>query len=237
MAGPSAFPGGPAYPGRVSAPTADGGTPSVLRIGLTGGIAAGKSVVAARLSALGAAVVDHDLLAREVVAPRSAGLAAVVEEFGPQVLGPLGELDRPALGRVVFADPTARARLNAILHPRIAELARGLEAEARRRGALVVVHDIPLLVETGQAGHFDELVVVDAPAEVRVRRLVEGRGMGEADAWARLAAQADDEERLAVADVVLDGSGPVRDLEDQVDALWRRWTSAPRTTATGDPDR
>lgn len=197
-----------------------------LRVGLTGGIAAGKSVVAARLAALGAAVVDHDALAREVVAPGSAGLAAVVEEFGPGVVGPLGELDRAALGRVVFADAAARERLNALLHPRIAGLAREREAVARDDGALVVVHDVPLLVETGQAGHFDELVVVDAPAELRVRRLVEGRGMGEADAWARVAAQADDEERVAVADVVLDGSGTVAGLERQVDALWRRWTSA-----------
>lgn len=193
------------------------------RVGLTGGIAAGKSVVAARLARLGAAVVDHDVLAREVVAPGSPGLAAVVLAFGDEVLAADGSLDRPALGRVVFADAAARERLNAVVHPLVREAARHEEAQAATSGARVVVHDVPLLVETGQAGHFDELVVVDAPAALRVERLVEGRGMREDEAWARLAAQADDEARLEAADVVLDGSGALADLEAQVDRLWQRW--------------
>lgn len=201
-------------------------TSGVLRVGLTGGIAAGKSVVARRLATLGAGVVDHDVLAREVVAPRSVGLARVAEAFGPDVVGPLGELDRAALARLVFADDAARERLNAVLHPLIRELAHEREAEARAAGHAVVVHDVPLLVETGQAGRFDVLVVVDAPAEVRVGRLVAERGMTEAQAWARLAAQADDEERLAAADVVLDGSGDVAALEAQVDELWARWAGS-----------
>lgn len=197
---------------------------SPRRIGLTGGIAAGKSTVSARLSRLGAAVIDHDVLAREVVAPGSPGLAAVVEAFGEEALTVLGSLDRSALGRIVFADPKARAILNGIVHPRVMRAATEREAAARAEGHDVVVHDIPLLVETGQGGHFDELVVVDAPAELRVRRLMEDRGMSATDAWRRLAAQADDEARLEAADVVLDGSGSVADLHAQVDALWERWT-------------
>lgn len=194
------------------------------RVGLTGGIAAGKSTVLLRLRQLGAAVIDHDVLAREVVEAGSPGLAAVVEAFGPQVLTALGTLDRSALGRIVFMDPRARATLNRIVHPLVKEAAAALEADAIAEGNVVVVHDIPLLVETGQAGHFDELVVVDAPADQRVRRLVEGRGMSAEDAWTRLAAQADDEARLEAADVVLDGSGSVDGLRAQVDALWDRWT-------------
>ena len=193
------------------------------RIGLTGGIAAGKSVVSARLTEMGAVVIDHDALAREVVGPGSPGLAAVVEAFGAEVLTVLGTLDRSALGRIVFTDPKARAVLNGIVHPLVKRAAAEREAAAREHQE-VVVHDIPLLVETGQAGHFDELVVVDAPAELRVRRLMDERGMTATEAWRRLAAQADDEARLEVADVVLDGSGTVPELRAQVDALWARWT-------------
>ena len=191
---------------------------------MTGGIAAGKSVVAARLAELGAVVIDHDVLAREVVGPGSPGLSAVVEAFGTGVLTALGTLDRSALGRIVFSDPSARAVLNGIVHPLVMRAAAEREAAAREHHD-VVVHDIPLLVETGQAGHFDELVVVDAPAELRVQRLVAGRGMPATEAWRRLAAQADDEARLEVADVVLDGSGTVPELNAQVDALWARWTA------------
>ena len=208
---------------------------AVHRVGLTGGIAAGKSTVAARLRRLGAALIDHDVLAREVVAPGSPGLEAVAEAFGPQVVTVLGQLDRAALGATVFADPAARERLNAIVHPLVTEAAREREAAAVADGITVVVHDIPLLVETGQAGHFDELVVVDAPPELRVRRLVESRGLTETQAWDRLAAQADDEARIAVADVVLDGSGSVAELEDQVDALWTVW--AGRRPPIAEPDR
>lgn len=204
-----------------------------LRVGLTGGIAAGKSAAARRLAQLGAAVIDHDVLARAVVAVGTPGLAAVVAEFG-DVLSPLGELDRQALGARVFGDPAARERLNAIVHPLVRVAAREREAAAVAAGHDVVVHDIPLLVETGQAGHFDVLVVVDAPADLRVRRLVEGRGLTTSDAWARVAAQADDEARLEAADVVLDGSGTLAELEAQVDAVWDRWATA-RKVASGGP--
>lgn len=201
---------------------------AVLRVGLTGGIAAGKSTVAARLRTLGAAIIDHDVLAREVVAPGTPGLEAVAEAFGPQVVTVLGELDRAALGAEVFADAAVRERLNAVVHPLVTQAARERETAAVAAGSTVVVHDVPLLAETGQAGHFDELVVVDAPAEMRVRRLVSSRGMTAAQAWARLAAQADDEARIEVADVVLDGSGTVAELEAQVDALWALWAGRRR---------
>ncbi len=195
----------------------------VRRVGLTGGIASGKSVASGRLRERGVAVVDHDQLAREVVAAGSEGLAAVVDSFGADVLTPEGDLDRAALGARVFADREARATLNEIVHPRVAEAARGHEAAAVFAGATVVVHDIPLLVETGQAGRFDELVVVDAPAELRVARLVAERGLTAEQAWARVAAQSDDEARRAVADQVLDGSGSVEELRAQVDALVDTW--------------
>jgi dephospho-CoA kinase len=195
----------------------------MLRIGLTGGIAAGKSVVARRFAELGAVVVDHDALAREVVAPGTVGLDEIVAAFGDGVLAADGSLDRAALGRVVFGDDTARARLEGILHPEIRRLAAEREALAGAADAgAVVVHDIPLLVETGQADRFHLLVVVHAPAGQRVARLVEGRGMDEAGAWARVRAQATDEDRAAAADVTLDGTGAEDGLRDQVDALWRR---------------
>ena len=196
--------------------------PGVRRVGLTGGIAAGKSEVAAYLARLGATVVDHDVLARRVVEPGSPGLAAVAEAFDG-VVAPDGSLDRPALAARVFADPAARARLNGIVHPRVQHAATLAEGAAVAAGATVVVHDIPLLVETGGAGHMDEVLVVDAPEELRVRRLVEGRGMTEEQAWSRLAAQADDDERRTVATVVLDGSGTVATLHAQVDRVWERW--------------
>jgi len=193
------------------------------RIGLTGGIAAGKSVAARRFIELGAVVIDADALAREVVAPGTLGLEQVVETFGPDVVGPDGALDRPALAARVFADPEARRRLEALLHPQVRRLAAEREAAAAARDAdAVVVHDIPLLVETGQADTFGLVVVVDAPRELRVDRLVRGRGMARAEAQARVAAQADDSARLEVADVVLDGTGSDDDLRDQVDRLWAR---------------
>ena len=193
------------------------------RIGLTGGIAAGKSVAARRFGECGAVVVDADVLAREAVAPGSPGLDAVVEEFGTGVLDGAGGLDRSALGRLVFADAQARARLEALVHPVVRRLAAEREAAAAVLDAgAVVVHDIPLLVETGQAGHFHLLVVVHTPAEQRVRRLVEARGLGEEAARSRLASQASDDERLAVADFTLDGSGSEDDLRAQVDTLWQR---------------
>ncbi|MFD6178799.1 MULTISPECIES: dephospho-CoA kinase [unclassified Isoptericola] len=195
----------------------------MLRIGLTGGIAAGKSVVARRLAELGAVVIDHDVLAREVVAPGTVGLEEVAAAFGDGVLADDGSLDRPALGRLVFDDAAARERLEGILHPEIRRIAAEREALAGAADdRAVVVHDIPLLVETGQADRFHLLVVVHAPAEQRVRRLVDGRGLDEPAARARVAAQATDAERVAVADVTLDGSGAEDGLRDQVDALWQR---------------
>ena len=191
-----------------------------MRVGLTGGVASGKSTVAALLRELGAVVVDSDVLAREVVEPGTPGLAAVVEAFGPGVLTADGALDRPALGAVVFGDEAARRRLEAILHPLIR--ARAAELEAAAPEGTVVVHDIPLLVETDQAGGFDAVVVVDAPDDVRVARVAAGRGMTESEARGRIAAQATREQRLAVADHVVTNSGDLDALDRAVADLWRR---------------
>lgn len=185
-----------------------------MRVGLTGGVAAGKSAVAAMLAELGAVVVDADLLAREVVAPGTEGLAEVVATFGEGVLGPDGALDRPALGALVFADADARRRLEAIIHPRVR--ARAAELEAQAPAGALVVHDIPLLVETRQAGSFDAVIVVDAPRELQVERMVRERGLTAAEAEARIAAQATREERLAAATYVVDNSGTWDDLRQQV---------------------
>ncbi|MFW3169071.1 dephospho-CoA kinase [Geodermatophilus sp. CPCC 206100] len=189
----------------------------MLRIGLTGGIGSGKSTVAGLLAARGARVVDADRIAREVVAPGTPGLAAVVEAFGPSVLTADGALDRPALAAVVFADPAARARLDGIVHPLVR--ARAAEQVAAAPPDAVVVQDVPLLVETGQAASYDLVLVVEADLDTRVRRL-EQRGLTEADARARIAAQATDEQRRAVADVVLDNSGTPEQLAEQVDRFW-----------------
>jgi dephospho-CoA kinase len=187
-------------------------------VGLTGGIGSGKSVVAARLAELGAIVIDSDRLAREVVAPGTEGLAEVVAAFGPEVRGPDGALDRPALGRIVFADPAARERLERIIHPRVR--ARSAELAAAAPPGAVVVNDVPLLVEAGLAGGYDLVVVVLADEATRVARLVRGRGMTEAEARSRIAAQATDQQRRAVADVVLDNDGTLADLRAAVDRLW-----------------
>jgi len=205
------------------------------RIGLTGGIAAGKSVAARRFAELGAVVIDSDVLAREAVAPGSAGLDAVVDEFGAGVLTADGELDRAALATVVFSDPDRRRALDAIVHPVVRRLSAEREAAAAARDAgAVVVHDIPLLVETGQAGAFHVLVVVHAPALLRVERLVRLRGLSQDEAEARVRAQASDAERLAVADVVLDGSASDADLRAQVDGLWDRLASERSQEAQAD---
>jgi len=193
------------------------------RIGLTGGIAAGKSVAAARLAERGAVLVDYDLLSREAVALGTPGLAAVVEEFGEEVLAPDGSLDRPGLASRVFGDPAALARLNAVVHPVVRRLAAEREAAAATEDpGAVVVHDVPLLAETGFAEAFHLVVVVQAPAVLRVERLVRTRRMDRAEAEHRIAAQAPDEQRLALADVVLDGSGDPEGLRAQVDELWER---------------
>lgn len=202
------------------------------RIGLTGGIAAGKSVAADRLRERGAVVIDHDVLSRDAVAPGSVGLDQVVEAFGASVLAPDGTLDRPALGAVVFADREARARLNAIVHPVVHRLAAEREAAAATADPdAVVVHDVPLLVETGQADAFHLVVVVHTPAVLRVERLVRTRGLTREAAERRIGAQATDEERLAAADVVLDGSGSPDALRTAVDALWDRLAQERALTA------
>lgn len=197
-------------------------TPTVLIVGLTGGIGSGKSAVSRLLAAHGAVVVDADLVAREVVAPGSEGLAAVVTEFGPQVLQPDGSLDRAALGALVFPDPERLAALNAIVHPLVGQRTADLTAQARDSGAPVLVHDVPLLVENGLASAYDVVVVVDVPPELQRERLVGQRGMEAADVRSRMARQATREQRLAVADEVLDNSGSLDRLAERVDALWGR---------------
>jgi dephospho-CoA kinase len=190
-----------------------------VQIGLTGGIGSGKSTAARRFAELGALVIDADAIAREVVEPGTEGLAAVVAEFGEQVLDGDGRLDRAALARVVFADGATRERLNAILHPRIR--ARVAERIAAAAPGTVVVQDVPLLAETNQAGAYDLVVVVEAPEELRVQRLARDRGMPAEQSRARMATQASDEQRRAIADVVLVNDGSPDDLRARVDALWR----------------
>ncbi len=196
----------------------------MLRVGLTGGIGSGKSEVSRRLAAHGAVVIDADLLAREAVEAGSDGLAEVVAVFGDDVLAADGSLDREALGRRVFGDEGARRRLEAVLHPRVRARARDIERVTDPDA--VVVHDIPLLVETGQQGDFDVVVVVDAPDDVRLSRLVSARGLAADDARSRISAQASRADRLAAADEVVDNSGPLAALDAQVDALWDRLTAA-----------
>jgi dephospho-CoA kinase len=191
----------------------------MLRVGLTGGIGSGKSEVSSRLARHGAVVVDADLLAREVVEPGTEALAEVVASFGRKVLAADGTLDRPALGAVVFADAEARRHLEAIIHPRVR--ARAAQIESAAVPESVVVHDIPLLVETGQAGRFHRVVVVDAPDDVRLNRLVSGRGLSVDEAQARIDAQASREQRLEVADHVVTNDADLAALDDQVTALWR----------------
>lgn len=193
-----------------------------MKVGLTGGIAAGKSEVSRRLAARGAVIIDADAVAREVVAPGTAGLAQVVAAFGPSVLGPDGALDRPRLGEIVFADPGMRAKLNAIVHPLVSQ--RMLQLEQAAPAGSVVVHDVPLLTENGLAPLYDVVVVVDVPAEVQLDRLTRLRGMPADQARARLDAQASRADRLAVADVVVDNSGPLAELDRQVGALWAELT-------------
>jgi dephospho-CoA kinase len=190
----------------------------VLKIGLTGGIASGKSVVASRLRELGAVVVDADALAREVVEPGTPGLARITETFGAGMLTAAGGLDRARLGALVFGNPARLAELNSIVHPLVRERAAALIAAAPRGG--VVVQDIPLLVETGQGSGFHLVVVVDAPDEMRIRRMVEHRGMSEDEARSRMAAQAARDVRLAAADVILENSGSQEQLRDAVTRLW-----------------
>jgi dephospho-CoA kinase len=183
-------------------------------VGLTGGVASGKSTAAAMLRDLGALVIDADGLAREVVEPGTPGLSAIVAEFGPAVLTAEGRLDRARVGAIVFADPDRRSALEAIIHPRVR--ARAAEIEAAAPDGVLVVHDIPLLVETGRAGDFAAVLVVDVPEETQLARAMRDRGWSEDEARSRISAQATRKARLAVATHVLDNAGTLEDLRQQV---------------------
>ncbi|MDX3074346.1 dephospho-CoA kinase [Streptomyces sp. NPDC088354] len=192
----------------------------MVTVGLTGGIGAGKSEVSRLLSSYGAVLIDADRIAREVVEPGTPGLAAVVAEFGEEVLTADGSLDRPRLGGIVFSDPERLRALNAIVHPLVRERSAALEAGAGPDA--VVVNDVPLLAENKLAALYDVVVVVDAAPDTQLDRLVRLRGMTEDEARARMAAQADRAERLAIADVVIDNDGPLEALEPQVRRLWEQ---------------
>ncbi|MET1007414.1 MAG: dephospho-CoA kinase [Propionibacteriaceae bacterium] len=193
----------------------------MVRVGLTGGIASGKTSVSDRLGRRGAVIIDADLLAREVVGPGTPGLAAVAERFGPTVLDD-GELDRPALGKIVFSDPDARRDLERIIHPAVRARAAELEAEAAADA--VVVQVIPLLVETGQQDSFDLVVVVDVEPETQLSRLQARNGLTLEEAQSRLAAQASRAQRLAAADVVVSNGGTLEELDQEIDDLWSKIT-------------
>ncbi|KIZ18329.1 dephospho-CoA kinase [Streptomyces natalensis] len=196
----------------------------MVKVGLTGGIGAGKSAVSRLLASYGAVIVDADKIAREVVEPGTPGLAAVVEEFGDGVLAPDGTLDRPKLGGIVFADPDKLKALNAIVHPLVG--ARSAELEASAGPDAVVVHDVPLLTENGLAPLYDLVVVVDASPGTQLDRLVRLRDMAEDEAKSRMAAQATRAQRLAIADLVIDNDGPLEALEPQVREVWERLRAA-----------
>ncbi|MDD7962434.1 dephospho-CoA kinase [Microbacterium thalli] len=192
-------------------------------IALTGGIASGKSTIARRLEEHGAVVVDADAIVRDVQRPGSEVLERIAAEFGPQVVASSGELDRAALAAVVFSDAAARERLNGIVHPAVrAESQRRFDAALAAREDAVVVYDVPLLVEARVDDPWDLIVVAHAPAAVRAERLQQLRGMTSAQAADRIAAQVPDEQRLAIADIVVDTSGSLDDTRSQVDALWQR---------------
>ena len=201
----------------------------MLRVGLTGGIGAGKSEVGRRLEAQGAVLIDADAVARQVVAPGTAGLAAVTAAFGSGIVRSDGELDRDRLGEIVFADPVELARLNAIVHPLVGARMSELEAEAGRDA--IVVHDVPLIAENDLASAYDLVVVVDAPDHARIERLTKNRAMSQEQARARMAAQAARSERLAIADLVVDNSSSLAELDRQVGELWTELRRRARTRA------
>jgi dephospho-CoA kinase len=206
----------------------------VLRVGLTGGIGAGKSEVSRRLAAQGAVLIDADAIARQVVIPGTEGLAAVVAEFGDGVLQSDGRLDRERLGEIVFADPARLARLNEIIHPLVGQRMAELEKEA---GAdAIIVHDVPLIAEAQLASGYDLVVVVDAPELEQLERLIKHRQMSQEQAEARMAAQVSRDQRLAIADLVVDNSSSLAELDRQVGDLWgelRRRARLPREAAPG----
>ena len=194
-------------------------------IGLTGGIASGKSVVAARLVERGAVLVDADVLAREVVEPGTPALAAIADHFGASVIAADGSLDRPALGAIIFSDPAERLALNAITHPAVWKRARELFAAAEQADPnAIVVYDVPLLVEAAgdRPISFDLVVVVNASTQTRLKRLVELRGLSNQEAQRRLDSQAGTAERLAIADVVIESEGELDETLAQADALYDR---------------
>lgn len=195
----------------------------MVRVGLTGGIASGKSMVADELAARGAIIIDADVLAREVVEPGTPALAAIIDRFGAQVLRD-GQIDRARLAQIVFADPHARRDLERIVHPAVR--ARAAELERAAGHAAVVVHVIPLLVETGQHEDFDVVVTVDADHETQIQRLMVRNGFTRAEAESRIAAQASREDRRRAADVVVDNTGSLTQLREQIDALWAELSSA-----------
>lgn len=206
----------------------------MVRVGLTGGIGAGKSAVARRLVARGAALVDADVAAREVVAPGTPGLAKIAAVFGDGVLTADGALDRERLAAIVFTDPARRAELNAIVHPLVGEWMAAAEHAAITSSGpdTVVVHDVPLLTENKLADRYDLVIVVDVPPDVQLARLVAERGMPEEQARERMATQAARQDRLAIADIVVDNSGTLADLDRQVDEVWhelRNRASTPET--------
>ena len=195
-------------------------------MGLTGGIGSGKSAVSALLVQHGAVLVDADQNARAVVAKGTPGHAAVVAEFGEGVLRPDGELDREALGRIVFADPEKLARLNAIVHPLVGEESARQIAAAEASGAPVLIHDVPLLVENNLQSLYDAVLVVAASPQTQLDRLTRLRGMTEQDAQARIDAQAPLAAKLAAATYVIDNDGPLEALGPQVDRIWRALLTA-----------
>lgn len=191
-----------------------------LRVGLTGGVASGKSTVSAMLAELGAVIIDADALAREVVARGTPGLAAVVDEFGSGLLTPEGDLDRAAMGSLVFADEAARRRLEGIVHPLVLERMAALEEAAGADD--LVVHDIPLLAEGGRADTFDAVIVVDCPVDLQLSRMLADRGWTREDAEARIAAQATREQRRAVATHLIENNGTREDLRQRVTEVFEQ---------------
>jgi dephospho-CoA kinase len=195
-----------------------------MRVGLTGGIASGKSTVSEILAELGAVIIDGDKLAREVVEPGTPGLAQVVEAFGPEILLPDGGMDRAQVGRIVFNDEAKRKLLEGIVHPLIFERYAALEASAPEDG--VVIHDIPLLAESGRADTFDAVIVVETPAEVQVERMLRDRGWSRADAESRIAAQATPEQRRAIATYLIENTGTRDELRARVEAVYAELVAA-----------
>jgi dephospho-CoA kinase len=198
----------------------------MLRVGLTGGIGSGKSEVSRRLAAHGAVIIDADVGAREVVVPGSPGLAQIAATFGERVLAPDGSLDRDRLGRIVFGDPDLRAKLNAIIHPLVRAWMQDAERTAVQSAdpdgpGPVIVHDVPLLAESRGRNGFDLIIVVDVPPGVQLARLTAQRGMPADQASARIASQTSREQRLAIADIIIDNSGTMEDLDRRVAEVWK----------------